>query len=288
MLQHMSLTNSYLNVLSEGSSGVVSGNIKPGTDVIDGYKEGHGGPCECDDVETPTKGLSVSDKDGKPKEAKDSKGLAKESDLFTSIYNKILSEEENWEELADKEDQEGDELSFSGDMDSGEGEVDLGGGEGEEEEAAEVGGMEEVLDALKAAVAALERVLGQEQGEDEIEEGEDEEDLGGEMDDLGDAGEAGDEGGPEGEEGDTIEDEVDAEVLGHSLIDLDKLAASLTSPKSQVVKGAVPVTKGKAQVPKGAKVDGKLSELSGDPEDLENKKKQDVGGVKQGKTVFEQ
>ncbi len=281
----MSLTNSYLNVLSEGSSGVVSGNIKPGKEVIDGYKEGHGGPCECDEVETPVKGLSVSDKEGDPKEMKGAKSLAKESDLFTSVYNKILSEEENWEELADKE-EAGSELSFSGDADSGEGELDLGFGEDEQEETAEVGGMEEVLDALKAAVAALEKVLGQEQGEDGLEEGEDmEKEEGSPEGEMGsdDAGEP--EGGSEPE---NIEDEVDAEVLGHSLIDLDKLAASLTSPKSQVVKGAVPVTKGKAQVPKGAKVDGKLSELSGDPEDLENKKKQDVGGVKQGKTVFEQ
>ena len=282
----MSSINSYLKVLQEkNGSGVVGGNIKPGADIIEGGdKQGHGGPCECDGIEEPKKGLSVSDKDGEPKAAKEYKEST--VDLFTSVYNKIIKEEENWESLADKEDEskEGEELSFTGDSDSGEGEIDLGGEEGEENGEATPEGMEEVLDALKAAVSALSKVLGKD--EEDLEDLE--EDEMGEGGSEGEGGEGGDLGGSD-EPSDGIKaEEVDAEILGHSLIDLDKLAASLTSPKSQVVKGAVPVTKGKAQTTKGAKVDGKPSELSGDPEELEDKKKQDVGGVTQGKTIFEQ
>lgn len=297
----MSSINSYLKVLQEkNGSGVVGGNIKPGADIIEGGdKQGHGGPCECDGIEEPKKGLSVSDKDGEPKAAKEYKEST--VDLFTSVYNKIIKEEENWESLADKEDEskEGEELSFTGDSDSGEGEIDLSGEEGDESGEATPEGMEEVLDALKAAVSALSKVLGKDEEDLEDLEEEDEMGEGGSEGEGGEGGEGGDLGGgdesnslgdmsaPESSDGIKAE-EVDAEILGHSLIDLDKLAASLTSPKSQVVKGAVPVTKGKAQTTKGAKVDGKPSELSGDPEELEDKKKQDVGGVTQGKTIFEQ
>jgi hypothetical protein len=62
----------------------------------------------------------------------------------------------------------------------------------------------------------------------------------------------------------------------------------LSSPKSQVVKGAVPVTKGKAQLPaKGSKPDGKLTPVKGRGENLEGKKN-DTGYVKKDKNWYAQ
>jgi hypothetical protein len=101
-------------------------------------------------------------------------------------------------------------------------------------------------------------------------------------------GESSEEDEDEEEEEEEMKEEVEAQELGHALIDLEKLAASLSSPKSQVVKGAVPVNKSKPQTPKGPKVDGKPTELASNPEELENKKKQDTGLVKTGKNWFDQ
>jgi len=72
------------------------------------------------------------------------------------------------------------------------------------------------------------------------------------------------------------------------LVDLEKLAAGLTNPKSQVLKGAVPVAKGKATVPKGSKADGEPHEVKGKGESLEKKNNQDTGYVKNGKDWYSQ
>jgi hypothetical protein len=128
--------------------------------------------------------------------------------------------------------------------------------------------------------------LGSEEGEEEEEGGEEE---GGEEEESEEEGGEEKQGfGEEGGEEEEMKEEVEAQELGHALIDLEKLAASLSSPKSQVVKGAVPVNKSKPQTPKGPKVDGKPTELASNPEELENKKKQDTGLVKTGKNWFDQ
>ena len=282
----MSLVNSYLNVLEE-KSGIGSTTGKSGNELFDSKPKDACDSLEnVDGLETPKPGPSVSDTDGTPKAM--SKKVQKENlNPFDALLQQVLAQE-NWELEADKEDTggEGMELNFSGDAAEGVGDLEMSDEISEEDD--EEGGdpMSEVLDALKAAVAALERVVG---GEDEGEE----EDMG-EEEAGHEAGESTEEEAEEeqGEEnpfgGDMSKEAVEAEELGHALVDLEKLAASLHSPKSQVVKGAVPVSKGKAQTAKGGKVDGKPTEFSSNPDELENKKKQDVGGVAKGKTLLDQ
>jgi hypothetical protein len=298
----MSLTNAYEQVLKESSSAVAGDSKKPGKpyfggetpkDVIDSRENVEG-------LEEPKKGPSQTDKEGEPKPLK-----TKHESLnpFDVLYNKVLAQE-NWEAEEEAGEEMGGpenlDLSFSGDTESGEGEI---GADEEGEEGEDSGDpMVQVLDALKAAVAALEKVVGGE------EEGEDEEDL--DFEGEGDS-EGADEGAEdeeeeespfaglnqesteedsdedEDEDSEEVKEEVDMEELGTALLDIEKLAASLMNPKSQVVKGAVPVAKGKAQVPKGAKVDGKPSEL-GDKSDTLQSKKQDTGYVKKGKAWLDQ
>lgn len=276
----MSLVNSYLNVLEE-KSGIGSTTGKSGNELFDSKPKDACDSLEnVDGLETPKPGPSVSDTDGTPKAM--SKKVQKENlNPFDALLQQVLAQE-NWELEADKDEAggEGMELNFSGDTTEGGGNLEMSDEIGEEE--GEEGGdpMSEVLDALKAAVAALERVVGGEEEEGSEEAGEEEE--GGEEE----AGEEQGEENPFG--GDMSKEAVEAEELGHALVDLERLAASLHSPKSQVVKGAVPVSKGKAQTAKGGKVDGKPTEFSSNPDELENKKKQDVGGIAKGKTLLDQ
>jgi len=280
----MSLMNSYLQVISEGkASAEVKSNLKAGSDFFGNKPKNEDDTLEnVDKLDKPTAGLSQGAEPSKPKPL-NVKFEAKNP--FDDLFNKVLAQENlGWEDEAQAE-EEGDpntSLSFAGDTSTGEGEVEMGEEEGEEgeEEGGEGDPMQEVLDALKAAVSALERVLGSEEEEEE-------------EDPLQEEGEDGGEGmedseGGEGSEEETPMEAVDAEEVGHALVDLEKLAASLNSPKSQVVKGAVPVNKGKAQVPKGGKHDGSLSELGDQSDKLENKKNSDTGLVKTGKTIFEQ
>lgn len=282
----MSLVNSYLNVLEE-KCGIGSTTGKSGNELFDSKPKDSRDPLEnVDGLETPKPGLSVSDTDGTPKPM--SKKVQKENlNPFDALLQKVLAEE-NWELEADKEEASGGdgmELNFSGDASTGEGELEMNDDQGDEEGQGDEDPMAQVLDALKAAVAALERVVGGEDEGEEEDSGEGEEDH-----EAGESAEDEMEEQPEESPfgGEISKEAVDAEELGHALVDLERLAASLNSPKSQVVKGAVPVSKGKAQTAKGPKVDGKPSEFSSNPEELENKKKQDVGGVSKGKTLLDQ
>jgi hypothetical protein len=264
------MIDAYTQVLSEGKSlpsqAVKGFSHKVGENVA-GKNEPANDPTEKADLEKPSedKKHSVSSTDGQLKKLKEN------SNVFDALYEKILAQE-NWE-AEDDASGEQDSLMFStapGVEGGLEGEEE---GEGEEESEEEGDPMSEVLSALKAAVAALEKVVGaSEEGEEEGQELEEEE---------------ADSDSEESSEDEPNMEAVEAEELGTALVDLEKLSASLTSPKSQVVKGAVPVSKAKAQVPKGPKVDGTPSELKGDPEKLENKKN-DTGGVRTGKGWYEQ
>ena len=91
--------------------------------------------------------------------------------------------------------------------------------------------------------------------------------------------------------GDDLGDEdlgesVDAEIEGHALVNQPKLEKGMT--KQKIAKGAVPVSKKKGQVVKGAKATGKPEAFKVNPQTLTNKAKQNTGGVKVGKGLFDQ
>ena len=290
----MSLLNAYTQILNEsGKDHEVKGAVKKGQDFASGLKVNK---QEGPKVESPKEDKEHSvdgENNGVPKK------LAKESsNPFDAIYNKILAQE-NWEAEEEANEQpnfgsptghDSNNMEFSGDNSSGEGEVELTDDSDEHP-------MSQVLSALKAAVEALEKVIGSEGGEEEEEEGEDEgeseeEEEEEEHQEFGESTEedASDDDDDDEDDDDEVKpkmEEVDAQVLGHALIDLEKLAASLTSPKNQVVKGAVPVNKGKAQVPKGVKTTPRPTELKGKGESLQSKKV-DTGYVKKDKNWYDQ
>lgn len=302
----MSLLNAYNQIYEGKESQEVKSNLKQGQPFASGFKVNKQDGPKVDSPKEDKEHSVDSATDGKPSKAKEYKESANPFDL---VYKKILAQE-NWEAEEEANEEPGSELNFSGDSITGEGEVDLNDDDSyADDEGGEEDPMKEVLSALRSAVEALEKIVGpgdeeeepmeeeeemeEEEGEEEGEEGGEEGEEGGE--DENPFGESTEEESMEDEEGDEeegeeepIEDDVDATVLGHALIDIEKLAASLTSPKSQVVKGAVPVTKGKAQLPsKGGKPDGKLTPVKGRGEKLEGKKN-DTGYVKNGKEWYNQ
>lgn len=257
----MSFMNSYLNVLNEDNKDYTSKGVA--TDKIVGELDGaekaktfakDSGP-EAQTVEAPVKGPhSENDEESLPSPVK------KESNNpFDVLYNKFISEEALDGDLND---------NFEGDEDGGSFDFETTPEEeGEDEEMSEEEeevSLNTVLDHLKSAVEALEKLAAHESGESSEEEmGEDEFDT----------EEVGDET-PVSEEG------VEIEEL--------KSTEDLTDKSKQAVKGAVPVTKKKGEVTKGVKTTGKLEKLSGNPEELTSKNKQNVGGVTAGKFLFDQ
>jgi len=277
----MSLLNAYTQILNESQKKEheVKGAVKAGQDLASGFK--------VNKQDGPKVAAPKEDKEHSVggENSGEVKKLAKEAtNPFDALYKKVLAQE-NWEAEEEANEQPGgDEMSFSGDPATGEGEVDLENefeGEGEEEEEP----MRQVLSALKSAVEALEKVLGEHES-DETEEEEAEEQEEGEEEGEEEEEMPSNFGKSTNEEED-VEEEVDAEVLGHALIDLEKLAAGLTNPKAQTLKGAVPVAKGKAQTPKGSKASPEPSELKGKGENLQSKKN-DTGLVKKDKSWYNQ
>ena len=283
-----SLMKSYLSVLNEDAkkgSGIAVDN----TGELEGAENAKkfvkdSGP-EHVKVTKPVAGPSQEDvkaKDAAPKAVK-----SESVNPFDVIINKVLANE-NWE----LEDDNGGGDAFGGlkgpednDFSAGddafgstEGEEDAFGaeGEGEEEE-----GLAAVLTALKSAVEALEKVVNPEgvegeEGEEEFPSAEGEEEEGEE-----------EENSFPGSSAPVSEESVDAEELGTPIKDSEKLSKGMNSKSNQQVKGAVPVTKKKAVGIKPYKpTDG--PEAFNHESDLTDKKKQNVGGVTVGKSLFDQ
>lgn len=265
----MSLIKQYMSILNEEKSFTSSGVAVDNTGELEGAEKAkasslpkNSGP-EAAEVEKPVKGPhSEAEEDALPK------AVSSESkNPFDLLYNKILAEEAFGDEAGDTFDFEG-EIEDHGSDDLGledESESEEGTEEHEEEEEE---GLEAVLDHLKNAVATLEKLVSAEEHEEE-----DELNLGGEE---------------EAEGVETAEESVEAEYEGHALVDQEKLEKGLNKASSHQVKGAVPVSKKKAEVVKGKKADGEPEELHADCETLTGKGKQDVGGVKAGKGLFDQ
>jgi len=269
----MSLIKQYMSILNEDKSFTSSGVAVDNTGELEGAEKAkesalpkNSGP-EAVEVEKPVKGPhSEVEPDALPKAVN-----AESKNPFDLLYNKILAEEAFGDE-------EGDTFDFEGEIDHAgdDFESDLESPEGiEEHEEGEEEGLEAVLDHLKNAVATLEKLVGS--AEEDIDEVSDE----GEENDL-------DHEEDEAEDVATAEESVEAEYEGHALVDQEKLEKGLNKPSSGEVKGAVPVTKKKAEVVKGKKVNGKPEVLGGNPEELTSKTKQNVGGVTVGKTLFDQ
>jgi hypothetical protein len=276
----MSLMKSYLSVLNENKqdSGVAADN----TGELDGAKNAHkfskdSGPDAVKDLETPEKGPhSEQAEDSMPK-----KVSSESRNPFDLLYNKILAQEafgdEDLEETSDDA-EENEEFSSEDMSDISDLEDEMTEDEGSEEE--EVSGLEAVLDHLKAAVESLEAIVGSEESEEGMEDDENMED-----------GE-----GMEDEDSEDLEGAFDLDFnpskVSQESVELKPVkknaGQSLVKKTSQALKGAVAVVKKKAVPTKGVKPEGKYTKCTANPETLTSKSKQNVGGVKVGKGLFEQ
>ncbi|NBO36537.1 hypothetical protein EBU91_03230 [bacterium] len=270
----MSFIKSYLSVLNEDTkknSSVAADN----TGELEGAEKAKkfvkdSGPEAVKEVEKPVKGPhSEQDSESLPQAVK-----SESKNPFDLLYNKILSEEAFEDNM---DDMSGDTLDFEGEIEDNAGDdlgLEVSEDEDEEHESEEKEGLEAVLDHLKSAVSSLESFLSSEEHEDEEHEDEDSMDMDMDMDME--------------DEVPVSEEAVEAEIEGHALVDQEKLEKGLTKHSNQQVKGAVPVSKKKAEVVKGKKVTGKPEPFHTNPEELVNKSRQNVGGVTVGKSLFDQ
>jgi len=242
------LTQKYLEILTEGKNEctVKGEKNKPGKDAFEGTEKLN------KEKNKTTEKVKLS----KPTEDKRNSGESRKGNLekakvinasvnpFEDLYNKILSEDDTFGWEIDKEDSE--ESPFNAESPN-EMEFDNGAfdeeGENEEESSEEVTltldkeTAEKLINILQAAIG------GEETEEEEMEEeGEETEEEGEEMENEGEETEE-----EEGEE--LAKEEVDAEVLGHSLVDQEKLLKGMNKPGNAVVKGTISAKKKKAQVP---------------------------------------
>ena len=277
---------SYLNVLNEDkatnftSKGIADTDLKIGkafgneeSEKNKAPEKNYGGKEKVkSEVEEPVKGPhSENDSESLPHKVESVKNP------FDLLFNKIISEEENLG--GDLEDNfEGSEDGESFDFNTSvEDQDETDGFEDEdesEEEGEEVESLHTVLDHLKAAVEALEKLANHESHEgEEEEEGEEDEDF-----DFSNEDEE------EGEEVPVAEEATDMEEFHPS--------EDLTQHSNQAVKGTTVTKKPsgkKAEVTKGVKPTGKWEPYSNKGEVLQKKGSQNAKGVKANNTpLFEQ
>jgi len=226
------------------------------------------------------------DPENEPKEYKASEKLTLKDSLnpFDALYNKIISEDSfsfGSEEGVEPED------NFGGPEGIGHGDEELSDDEmfGDDDEVEDF--EEDEHEDLESLVSQLKELVGK--LESHLEGHIEHEEEGEEHDELPE--DSREDGSEEGEEEEEVSEEsVEAEVLGHALVDQEKLEAGQTKKSVFTVKGAVPKAGSKATVEKGKKATGK-------PENFENKEginkyqKQgnsyDAKGVKVGKFLFD-
>lgn len=278
----MSLMKSYLNVLNEDkASNFTSSGIADETKQQVGKAFGneeseknkapeknYGGEENVkSEVEEPVKGPhSENDNESLPHK------LESVKNPFDLLFNKILSEED----MGGMEDgfegsEDGESFDFNTSVEDQD-ETD-GFGEEESEEEGEEESLHTVLDHLKSAVEALERLASHEAGESEEEESEEDEDG--------------------FDFGDESEDEAEEVPVAEEATDIEEFHPSedLTQHSNQAVKGTTVTKKPsgkKAEVTKGVKPTGKWEPHTNKGESLQ-KKNNNVGGVKANNTpLFEQ
>lgn len=274
------LANAYLKVIEEEthSSGVADETKKQvGKTFGDAESE-----KKAKDVE-PSSATENADKDmedakeDKEHSAKSSDGEAKTlqkssySNPFDALYNKILQEEEAFNFSTEDNSLQPDSTFDADSNDNGLEEFD--------DESEEDGAEEVSISMDRETAQKLYDLLGGVLSSEEAEEG----------DEMEEMGEEGNEMEEMGEEDEVKEEAVEAEVVGHALVDAEKLNKGMNNPANKVVKGAVPVTSKNAETAQGAKdADGELKQHSTEPavKKLQSKK-QDVGAVHVGKTLFD-
>lgn len=301
--QHMDpLTSAYLKVIEENASnGKVEGETSTVGAAFGDKKNDHcthkfisksGTENVEGEIEKPEEAPAELNSDTSESEAKEVKKGEKLSlkgeakNPFDALFNRILSED-----TFDFSTEQGNELAPNSDFGGPEGlgkvsaeEDEFGFGDEDEdyehEEDVEHEEIGELVSQLKELVSKLEAKLSE---HEETQEEEDESEESEESEDSEDSEEA------EDESEELNEEEVEAEVLGHALVDQEKLEAGHTKKAAYTVKGAVPVTKKSAQVVKGKKVTGKPESHSteGGVSKL-TAKSNDVGGVQTGKDLFAQ
>lgn len=185
------------------------------------------------------------------------------SNPFDALYNKVINEE-----MFDFSTEDNSLEPEMGEM------PEAGEDQMEDETDEEMG--EEVTVTLDREMAqklhdVLMTVLGGQEDE-EVEDFEDIEDM--------------EEGDEESEE--EMKEAVEAEYHGHALVDQEKLEKGMTKHSNMEVKGAVPVSKKKAEVVKGKKADGTPEKCTDNPEELTHPSKMNTGGVTVGKSLFDQ
>jgi pilus assembly protein FimV len=269
------LATAYLKIIEEETSSGVVDSTKSQIDKIFGDKESDKKAkqtvptdstemvdSELEEVEEAPEGLTSKGATGELKSVK-----GESNNPFDALYNKVINEEM---------------FDFSTEDNSLEPTSEMGESDGLEEFDDETEETEEdsVTFTLDRETAEkLHEVLMSVLDKSEEVEDEAEEDLE-EIDELEDDTE----NGMENE----VKEAIEAEIHGHALVDQEKLEKGMTKHSNMEVKGAVPVSKKKAEVVKGKKTDGTPEKCTDNPEELTSKSKMDTGGVRVGKSLFDQ
>ena len=272
----MSLMKSYLNVLNEDkasnftSSGIADETKKLVNDKPFGNNESEKNkkPTASFDPKKNVKS-EVEDPVQGPHSEIEAESLPHKLESvknpFDLLFNKIISEED-MDGMEDGFEASDDGESF--DFNTSVEDQDETDGEENEEEEGEEESLHTVLDHLKSAVEALERLANHESNESEEEEGEEDYNFGDEEE--------------EGEEVPVAQEATEIEEFNPS--------EDLTQLSNQTVKGTTVTKKPagkKAEVTKGVKPTGRFEPYRNKGEVLQ-KKTNNVGGVKVGNPLFDQ
>ena len=239
------LTQKYLEIVNEGCAdkGIVKTNLKTGSSALGDLKTAND-PEENVTLKKPVKGEHNSDDDdGELEKSKSYKDMKENKQLnpFETLYNKILSEEDSfgWSMDKDEEEEEDENEEATGEVDdfelSDESESDEMDDEMDDENNSDEVSFtldretaQKLIEVLQTAIGGEDEDMGEDENED-IFSSEDEED--------------------EEDEETLTKEEVDAEIVGHSLVDQEKLLKGMNNPKNNEVKGSLSAKKKKANVP---------------------------------------
>lgn len=270
------LTKKYIEVLNEKTdSGVVKTTIKTGHSFEGTEKMNKADRSDenvSDDIETPEEDSrnSSGEKDGEMKKAP----KCESSNPFEELYNKILQEDAFGWEIDNENDSEDTMDSEVPSLEDADNDEDME----EEEEEDNSGEVTFTLDretAQKLHDVLMSVLQDSEESEESEESDTDEEDEDFEFD-VSD------------EEDETVKEEVDAEVVGHALVDQEKLLKGMNKPSNHLVRGAIKAHKKKANVPTTGK--GYKGELTKQKESagksLQNKNNK-VPAVNVGKGIID-
>lgn len=269
---------------SDKSSGIVKSTTSQVGKIFGDESSAPDSDCTLDnvDLENPEEApaeLTSKGATGKPQIMKKTTKANESLNPFDALYNRVLSEEGEFDFTTDQDNEIESNDEYDSDMGEEEGSEE--GMEDENEEESEDVTFSLDRETAQKLVDVLQSVLGQSEEEDMDSEDQTEDEM------FGDSEEGSSVDG-EDEDEDPFKESVDADELGHALVkDLDK--GHLASKKSKVVKGAVPVSKKSATSSAIKGADGKIEKHSTDSAISKlTGKNNNVGGVKVGKSLFDQ